>query len=406
MKHESLQSSGIKRLRARNKCCTITDGAGLALEVHPSGVKSWRVRYRLRGKASIVNVGRWPEVSLDEARVKRDKIMTDVRAGLSPTEARRKEQEIALQGSTVREFGDQYMREIVAKNTKDPAAVQRYLDRDIYPVIGAKPVRLVHADDLRAIIFARRDAGRRYAALAIRDLLQRLWDYAIVCGVAVNNPVHAIPRKYVATAKPRRRFLTPAEVGTFINLLDASRLRSNLKLAFKLILLTLTRKSELLLARWEHIDLDNGEWTIPAEHSKNNQPHVVYLSNQAREILRDLKEWHPGRKVNPDYCVIPQLWSRTQPMAEATLNRALQRTITGEMDHFTVHDLRRTGATLLSEDEYPSDVIEKALNHSVKGVRGVYNRAQYSEQRKKMLQDWADKVQDLAIQQRNKLASL
>jgi len=384
-----LTASKIKSLRPKSARYTVTDGAGLGLEVWPSGAKSWRVRFRLRGKPAHINVGRWPDTGLGAARAARNKIAAAVRAGMSPAEARRKEQERALRGVTVREFGERYLREVVAEDRKNPAAVRRYLERDIYPTLGAMPMASVCAEDLRQLIFARRNAGRGQAAVALRGVMKRLWDYALVCEVAKVNPTAATPNKYIAKAKSRKRALNEKEIGLFLRRLDAARMRPALKIAFRLILLTMVRKSELLLARWEHVNLETGEWEIPPEHSKNGEGAIVYLSRQANELLQQLQpvEDRAG-------CLFPTPASRQQPLSASTLNRALKR-VEGGMDHFTVHDQRRTGATRLAEMGYNSDWIEKALNHSIKGVRGVYNRAEYAEHRRKMLQEWADRLDEL-----------
>jgi integrase len=375
----------IRALKPKNHRFTVSDGAGLGLEVQPSGVMSWRVRYRLRGKPAKINLGRWPSMSLDQARKARDEIQAALRDGLNPAAERRQK----THGVTVREFGERYLREVVAEDRKNPAAVRRYLERDIYPVLGDVPLAAVRAEDLRQLIFARRNAGRGQAAVALRGVMKRLWDYALVCEVAQINPTAATPNKYIAKARSRKRALNEKEIGLFLRRLDAARLRPMLKIAFRLILLTMVRKSELLLARWEHVNLETGEWEIPPEHSKNGEGAIVYLSRQARELLQGLQPVE-----NRVGCLFPRPGMLQPPLSASTLNRALKR-IEGGMDHFTVHDQRRTGATRLAEMGYNSDWIEKALNHSIKGVRGVYNRAEYAEHRRKMLQEWADRLDEL-----------
>ena len=359
----------------------------------PSGVKSWRVRYRLRGKPAHINVGRWPALGLGAARAARNKLAAAVRAGMSPAEARRKEREQEMRGVTVKEFGERYLEEVVINDRKDPAAVRRYLERDIYPTLGATPMEKVSANDMRQIIFARRDAGRGQAAVALRAVFKRMWDYALVCEVVQVNPAMATKNKYIAKAKSRKRTLNEKEIGLFLRRLDSARMRPALKTAFRLILLTMVRKSELLLARWEHVNFETGEWEIPPEHSKNGLGAIVYLSRQAMELLQKLQPVED--RVG---CLFPTPGSQRQPISASTLNRALNR-VQGGMEHFTVHDQRRTGATRMSEMGYNSDWIEKALNHQIKGVRGVYNRAEYAEHRRRMLQEWADRLDELKAAQ-------
>jgi integrase len=187
--------------------------------------------------------------------------------------------------------------------------------------------------------------------------------------------------KYIAVAKARSRALNEGEIRIFLNRLDAAAIRSQFKIALRLTLLTLTRKSEVRLARWEHVNLERGEWEIPPEHSKTSAGQIVYLPRQASVLLAQMK---PSEK-RVGY-VFPALGSDGYtPTGPSTLNRALA-CVQGGMAHFTVHDLRRTGATRLSEMGFNPDWIEKAMNHKLRGVRGIYNRAEYATQRREMLQ--------------------
>ena len=386
----SLTDKQLAAFKPKQGRYSVHDGSGLYLEVLPSGVKSWRVRYLQNGHRRRINLGRHPGLSLAAARVKRNELTEAIRAGSSPADERRKQKQEMLRGLTVKGFGERYLCEVVTRARKDPAPMRRYLERDVYPVIGSMPVSLVRTEHVRDLVFAIRDAGHGQAAVAVRNLLKRVWDYALVCGMVADNPVRMTPVKYISIAKARSRALNEAEIGMFLRRLDAAPLRSMLKIALRLILLTLTRKSEVRLARWEHIDLERGEWEIPPEHSKTGTGQIVYLSRQASALLEQLRT--PAERVG---YVFPALGSDgSSPIGQSTLNRALGRAQRG-MAHFTVHDLRRTGATRLSEMGYSPDWIEKALNHKLRGVRGIYNRAEYGPQRRKMLQEWADSLDSL-----------
>jgi integrase len=153
----------------------------------------------------------------------------------------------------------------------------------------------------------------------------------------------------------------------------------------------LVRKSELLNARWEHVHLDEGLWEIPAENSKTGKPHLVFLSRQSVEIFRELQFLSGTSPL-----VLPGRSSLDKPFAHNALNHALDG-VTFPIAHFTIHDMRRTASMLLHERGFVSDVIEKALNHTMGGVRSVYNRAEYADQRRDMLQWWGDYVDSLAV---------
>jgi integrase len=385
MKHRKLTIKTVKALKPKIKRYLVADGDGLYLEIYPTGIKTWCVRHKRDGKPAKTTIGRWPFINLEQARKLAEQLKPTLFAGVPST--------------TVKEFGTRYMREIVTRDRKDPQPIQRCLEREVYPAIGDKALEAVTVADLRIIIFTKREQGFEQAALAVRDVLKRMWDYAVVCGVAQSNPLLAMRRKYIAKASSRDRALTADEVAEFVCALDNSKLKPRIKAALKLILLTLTRKCEPLHAQWEEIDLDKGEWLIPASKSKNKKPHIVYLSRQAKALFAELAAAWGAVGPDPKHYVLHQLWSKSWPMSESTLNKALDR-IKSDVAHFTVHDLRRTATTLLSEREYPADVIDKALNHIKGGVRGVYDRAAFKEQRIKMLQDWADVVEDLAIEWR------
>jgi integrase len=362
----------------------IADGNGLWLEVRPTGRLLFLSRYTLRGKPGRLNLGRFPQLSLTDARQRHSALLLGVKIGVSPIEQQKAERLRAEQGMTVREFAEQFIERQVSRVRKDVRPIRRYFERDVYPVIGAKPFHAVTVDDLRGMILSRIDAGHEQAALAIRNLLKRFWDYALMRGLADKNALQAIPAKFVAQVSSRSRALTGEELGAFLRSLDAARLRPALKTALRLILLTLTRKSEVRLAHWEEFNLQTKEWTLPAAHSKMKTPLVIPLSRQViglLELLRPADERHG--------LLFPMAGAIYTPMAAATLNRALER-VPVKIEHFTVHDLRRTAATNLAEQEYSADWIEKAMNHKLRGVRGVYNRAQYATQRREMLQAWAN----------------
>ena len=157
-------------------------------------------------------------------------------------------------------------------------------------------------------------------------------------------------------------------------------------MVLRLILLTLVRKSELMLARWEHVDVEKAEWHIPAENSKTGKPHIVYLSPQALALFAELRSLADGSEL-----VLPGRGSLTKPFAHNAMNNALNVSLRGQdIPLATIHDLRRTASTLCHEHGWTADVVEKALNHTIGGVRGVYNRAEYAGQRSEMLGLWGN----------------
>ncbi len=384
----ALTDTAIKALKPKGKRYIATDRDGLYLEVYPTGGKVWRYRYRLKGKRERVTLGKYPALSLRAARVRRGELAVQVAEGGSPAAARRAERANWTSTMTLREFGDRYYREVVCKDRKKPEHLLRYLEKDIYPAIGNKAIEELTTEDVRSVIWQKKDHGCDAAAGQIRALLKRMLDYGITVGVIGANPVQALPMRHVHKPRSRDRALSPGEITAFLQTVYASNMRRQFKLTLHLLLLTLARKGELLNARWEHIDLETAEWHIPAENSKTGKPHIVYLSSQAVSSFQELRRLASGSEL-----VLPGRASLTKPFAHNALNKVLQEAMRDiDVPYFTIHDLRRTASTLLHESGFNSDWIEKALAHEQKGSRGVYNRAEYADQRKEMLQWWADFV--------------
>jgi integrase len=396
----ALTDTGIRALKPKQVRYLLTDGRGLCLEVLPSGKLSWLFRYRIKGRPEKVALGRYPDLNLKAARCERDKQATLLAGGRSPAEEKRIARMALSRDCTVREFSERYYRDIVLRRRKDPSDMRRYLDNEIIPAFGQKPLNQVTAADVQTLVFRKRDSGKESAAAQIRNLIKRVFDYAVVCGVAQVNPALALPTRFITKVRTRTRALTPDEIRLYLHTLYRSNIRRQFKLALHLILLTLVRKNELVLAQWKDVDLEGGEWKIPAENSKTEQPHTIYLSRQATKLLQELKTLAGG-----SVWVMPGRSSISMPFSNNAMNQAMG-SITFEIPSFTIHDLRRTGSTLLHEKGFASDVIEKALNHQIKGVRGVYNRAEYAEQRRQMLQSWADYVAELATEESAMISDL
>jgi integrase len=386
-----LTETAIRALKPRESRYVVTDSRGLVLEVFPTGGMLWHYRYRLNGKRERVTLGRYPALSLKLARAERDKRETMAALGQSPAEQKRLAKVAAADATTVAEFGERFFSEIVAKDRADLTIPRRYFDKSIVPAIGTKPVRDVTTEDVRSIIWRKKDEGFDAAAGEIRGVLKRFFDYAMTAGLVKTNPVLALPMRHVHKAKSRERALSADEIRVFLRAAFESNIRRQFKIGLHLILLTMVRKSELLLARWEHVDFDQAEWHIPAEHSKTGKPHIVFLASQAVVLFKELHALAGGSAL-----VMPGRGTLTRPFAHNAINTALKVALAGQpIPAFTIHDLRRTASTLLHENGWASDVVEKALNHTIGGVRGVYNRAEYAPQRREMLQFWADYIAQL-----------
>jgi integrase len=336
-----------------------------------------------------VTLGRYPDLTLKAARERRDELATQVAEGKCPAlEMRRARAGVSI-NPTVRDFGDRYFTEQVVRNRKNPSDIRRYLDNEIYPSLGDRLLRDINALDVQALVYRKRDNGRVAAAIQLRSVMKLMFDYAIELQLVTMNPAAMVATRYLGKARKRSRVLAPKEIRVYLRTIYQSNIRRQFKLALHIYLLTLARKSELLLAKWKDVNLEAREWLIPAENAKTGKPHIVYLSTQVAAMLLELKALAGNSEL-----VMPGRGSLHKPFAKNALNKALEG-LTFNMDPLTIHDLRRTGATLLTEHGFDKDVIEKALSHEREGIRAVYILAEYADQRRKMLQWWADHVDSI-----------
>lgn len=354
----------------------------------PSGSKIWRFRYSLHGERQpTVTIGEYPTVTLVAARDRARKYAEIVAKGVSPVADAKKDRGSAKLAYTLSEFAAHWIKEEISKKSAEyQRNTRRALDKDILPAIGNKSLNDVSPGDVLAICDRIKARGAPKMALYARNVLKRLYDFAIARQIATNNPAQALVARFIATQESRQRVLTPDEIGRVLRAVYASNIRRPLKLAIHLLVLTMVRKSELIEARWSEFDLDAGVWRIPAERMKKDREHWVYLTPQAVAMLREL---HDAR-TSPEF-VFPTVRGKDRPIAKSTLNQAI-RALDMEVQHFVLHDFRRTASTHLHEMGQPSDAIEKALAHTIKGIKGVYNRAEYAEQRRQILHLWADFV--------------
>lgn len=383
-----LTDLSLRALKPKERAYQVSDGRGLVIEVMPGGAKVWRFRYRKNGKPQKVTIGHYPDFTLNKARLAREELRNALDEGRSPAAEKQVEKqverELALADNSVASFAHFWFAEVVETANKDPRNIKRYIEKDIIPVLGTKQLSEITPSDILALCDRIKKRGADQSALVVRNVLKRMYAYAIARERVTFNPAAAIEAQYIARAKSRDRALTGEEVGALLRAVYASGMRRAHKLAIHLLLLTMVRKGELVGAKWEDVDLETCEWHIP--ETKIGKPHVVYLSEQARQLFSELRQLSDRSSY-----VLPCRSNPQAPIALSTLNQAI-RSLGLDMSDFVLHDFRRTASTHLHESGFLADVVEKALGHTIGGIRGVYNRAQYGEQRKAMLQKWADMV--------------
>lgn len=390
----------IQNLKPEQKRYSVKDklNNGLFIEVKESGIKTWHYRYSLNGKQERLTIGRYPDLSLKDARQVRDESASMVAKGISPKQEKEDKKAGRLNSLLFKDYGERYLNEVILKDRANPYNMILTLNNDIYPMLGHIALNQISIDDIRRTIWRKKEQGYDAAANQVRGLLKRMFEYAVTLGLVPYNPVLSIPTRHIFKGKPRERYLSTTEIRTFYTTLLNSRIYKPRKLGLILSLLTLLRKSELLRAKWEHINFEKRVWLIPETKADSATGHsremLVYLSDQMIEILRELQ----CIAGNEPYVFVGR--QRGTHISHNAFNTAQKAALAlTDIPNFTIHDLRRTASTHLNEQGFNRDAIEKCLNHTIGGVRGVYNKAEYAEERIKMMQKWSDFVFSVIYEQ-------
>ena len=391
-----LTDTKIKSLKPKDKVYKVADRDGLYVSVSTTGTITFRYDYRINGRRETLTIGKYGAdgINLAEARERLMIARKQVNEGISPASEKRAERNKIRNADRFCVFAEKYLADVQLADSTKALRVATY-ERDIKDTFGNRLMTEITTDEIRSHCEKIKERGAPSTAIFVRDLIANVYRYAIQRGHKFANPADEIANSSIATFKKRERVLTPREIKLFFNTLETTQSDFALKKAVKFILLTLVRKGELINATWDEVDFKNKVWTIPAERMKAKRAHNVYLSEQAIDLIVAFQIYSEGSPY-----LLPGRINRRQPIANSSLNRVIANCIKfinkdeQRIDEFTVHDLRRTGSTLLHEMGFNSDWIEKSLAHEQQGVRAVYNKAEYAEQRKEMMQRWADQVDE------------
>lgn len=390
-----LTVTALKRLKPKDRDYKVSDRDSMYAVVKPSGVIIFRYDYRLNGRRETLTIGRFGAdgTSLVGAREQCLEARRAVAEGRSPAQEKQRRKRRLKEATNFGDFGGRWIGNApMADSTRNMRRI--IYERDIFPLWKNRLLQEILPDDLRALCLKVRDRGAPATAIHIRDIVKQIFGFAILHGEKVANPADEVGKASIATFVPKDRALSRIEIRLLFELLDKVSAQPAIRIGFRLILLTMVRKGELQDATWDEIDFDNAVWTIPKERMKRGRAHNVYLSRQALELMRTLKA-----KAGHSRYLLPSPHNAHVPMSRATLNRVTALIATRAqkegvaLEPFTVHDLRRTGSTLLNELGFNGDWIEKCLAHEDgRSSRGVYNKAEYEHQRRHMLQEWADTI--------------
>lgn len=384
----------VSRAKAQGKQVTLFDGGGLFIVLTPAGGKLWRFKYRFNGKDKLLSLGGYPEISLAEARSKRTAFRKLLAEGIDPAEAKKAEQadKVAAAGSTFEVVARDWHRRFKSQWSAGHAEqIMRRLEQDVFPWLGTRPIGDIKAPELLTVL-RRIEARSLETAFRVKTACGQVFRYAVAEGRAERDPVAdlrgALPpvknKNFAAPTDPR-------EVAPLLRAIDGFQGSFVVKCAMQLAPLLFVRPGELRHAEWAEIDLEAAEWNIPAAKMKMGVPHLVPLPRQAVEILGSL---HP--LTGHGKYVFPCSRSSQRCMSENSVNAGLRR-LGFEKSEITGHGFRAMARTILDEVlQVRPELIEHQLAHQVRDPLGrAYNRTTHLDERRKMMQTWADYLDGL-----------
>lgn len=388
----ALTDAKLRTLKPKEKVYRLGDSAGLYIEVAINGSRYWRMKYRFLGKEKRLAFGVYPEVTLAEAREKRDAARKLLASGSDPAEAK-KIAKAAQQANAENTF------EAIAREWHTSKADRwslRYRDeiidtfeKDIFPYIGKRPIAEIKPLELLETLRKMEKRGALEKMRKVRQRCGEVYRYAIITGRAEYNPAPDLASALTPPKKQHFPFLTAEELPYFLKDLAGYTGSVITKTATKIILLTAVRTQELRFARWQDIDLEKGIWEIPAEVMKMKRPHVVPLSKQVIELFNSLKPLSSHYEL-----VFIGRNDHRKPISKESVNQVIE--LLGYKGRLTGHGFRHAMSTILHEKGYNSAWIETQLAHIDKNaIRGTYNHAQYIDGRREMMQWYADYMDEL-----------
>jgi len=388
-----LNARQVDAAKPREKAYKLADGAGLYLEVVPSGSRYWRMKYRFNGKEKRMAFGVYPAVSLAQARALRDEAKKKLAEGIDPSFAKKEEklvrdvqlnntfQAVALEwhGTKVSRWSEGYASDIIEA-----------FNKDIFPYIGQQPVNEIKPLVVLNVLRRMESRGATEKAKKVRQRCSEVFRYAIVTGRAEYNPAADLTSAMSGHESKHYPFLTVEELPDFFKALSGYAGSPLVVLAARLLILTGVRTGELRGAFWSEFDLEKSVWEIPAERMKMKRPHLVPLSTQALEIVQQLKVMSGQYPL-----VFPGRNDPRKTMSEASINQVFKRI--GYTGKVTGHGFRHTMSTILHEEGFNTAWIETQLAHVDKNaIRGTYNHALYLEGRRDMMQWYADCIDNIS----------
>ncbi|MEW8203389.1 MAG: integrase arm-type DNA-binding domain-containing protein [Candidatus Thiodiazotropha endolucinida] len=388
----ALTDTAIRKAKPHDKARKLFDGGGLFLLINPNGSKYWRFKYRFHGVEKLLALGVYPDVSLKSARDKRDAARQQIADGIDPSEARKAEKAARASNNSFEAIAREWWAKRAASWSKGHSSrVLLRLENDVFPWIGTKPIGAITSAELLTVLRRVEKRGALETAHRIHQSCGQIFRFAVSTLRAEGDPSAALKGALQPASQKHHASITdPKQIGELLRAIDGYQGQFVTRCALQLAPLVFVRPGELRHAEWSEINLDKAEWRIPAKKMKMSTVHLVPLSTQAIAVLNEIKPLTGHGRY-----VFPGVRSNKRPMSENTITGALRRLgyASGEM---TGHGFRSMASTILNEQGWHKDAIERQLAHMERNsIRAAYNYAEYLPERIKMMQAWADYLDGL-----------
>jgi len=386
----------VRQAKATEKPCKLADEKGLYLLITPAGSKLWKFKYRFAGKEKKLSFGAYPDVSLLEARLRRDEARTLLTRDIDPGIAKKvnkRTQQLAATNSLESVAREWYAKFSIQWTPDHGERILRRLEKDIFPWLGNRPISEITAPELLTALRRIESRGAVETAHRAHQNCSQFFRYAVATGRAERDPCGDLRGALAPVKQTHHASITdPKEIAALLRAINTYPGTFITKCALRLSPLLFVRPGELRNAEWSEIDLDQAIWQIPAEKMKMRSKHIVPLSIQALEIFKEL---HP--LTGTGKYIFPSVRTTQRPISENTVTSALRR-LGYTTDQMTAHGFRSMASTLLNEQGWNRDAIERQLAHTDRNsVRAAYNYAEFMPERKKMMQAWADYLDGLTV---------
>ncbi|BET95944.1 tyrosine-type recombinase/integrase [Xenorhabdus taiwanensis] len=378
-----LTARQVETVKPQDKDFKLSDGGGLYLLVKTTGSKYWRLKYRIAGKEKLLAIGTFPLITLAEARRKRDEAKKLIAEGIDPNQDK-KQKKLAAQGEISNTF-ESIAREWY-EGRKDRWSVgyredmMDAFEKDVFPYIGHRPIAEIKPLELLDLLSIMEKRGVTDKLKKVRQRCGEVWTYAIITGRAEYNPAPDLASAFIPHQREHYAHLSVDELPEFLRSIDKYMGSQIVRTALRMLILTGVRPGELRKAEWSEIDLDKAVWTIPAAKMKMRRTHVVPLSEQVIDLLKQIQP------ISGSYqYVFPSRTDYRKHISDMAINTMIRRM--GYSGRATGHGFRHTMSTILHDQDFNTAWVEKQLAHVDKNsIRGTYNHAQYLDGRREMLE--------------------